>query len=551
MGINKGRAIAPWTDAISKLEERIQQDDDAFPHLEHLVQTGHSENGKSGVELEIENRKDQLAALLSEQSLAQFALPAFKGQIGPLQKKYDRVVDAVKRNATRIAKLTGVTVNAGTPSNSPKPGPADFGPDGEVSEAFARKQVLRDFPGAKLKKAEREDNAPLQFEDTPHNVWAIDVIPKGAKKSTGETLVDRKTGQVLQYEIGEQFYWGDRKPVAAKSAGEGEGVLAKFAAFAKKGGGGGHVSQAFADRQARRQFPGVGIKARSVESEAPKFHPNQKQKVYAFDMANGGEVLVSWRTGEVLQWEQGGKIHDGDRFPGKAPTTTGSPTTTTSGGKKSGGAPSALDNLYADQVALTGFKNPKPTDYWFHHAKEGSLLGKVWGELGSRIANRDTLTGILHDLSFVSPAGTSGGKIQDKKDELESLGGSAAGVTANSALADNLRQKLQEVNLALGVSERQFKVLRDSTDLLPPYGGSFKTGGVVPGPVGEARTVIAHAGEVITPPNAGGDGVTVELHFADGMQWLEQFVDVRVNQGMRSAARSGARVLPGRSGVLA
>jgi hypothetical protein len=317
----------------------------------------------------------------------------------------------------------------------------------------------------------------------------------------------------------------------------------------------GRARQPGVRRQAGpRQFPGVGIKARSVESEAPKFHPNQKQKVYAFDMANGGEVLVSWRTGEVLQWEQGGKIHDGDRFPGKAPTTTGSPTTTggKGGGKKSGGAPSALDNLYADQVALTGFKNPKPTDYWFHHAKEGSLLGKVWGELGSRIANRDTLTGILHDLSFVSPAGTSGGKIQDKKDEIESLGGSAAGVTANSALADNLRQKLQEVNLALDVSERQFKVLRDSTDLLPPYGGSFKTGGVVPGPVGEARTIIAHAGEVITPPNAGGDGVTVELHFADGMR-VARAVRRRPRQrrACASAARSGARVLPGRSGVLA
>jgi hypothetical protein len=270
-------------------------------------------------------------------------------------------------------------------------------------------------------------------------------------------------------------------------------------------------------------------------------------------MANGGEVLVSWRTGEVLQWEQGGKIHDGDRFPGKAPTTTttGGKAGGKGGAKTSGGKPSALDNLYADQVALTGFKNPKPTDYWFHHAKDNSLLGKVWPELGSRIASRDTLTGILHDLSFVSPAGTIGGKIQDKRDEIESLGGSAAGVTANSALADALRAKLQEVNLALDVSERQFKVLRDSADLLPPYGGSFATGGVVPGPAGEARTIIAHAGEVITPPDGGGDGMTVVLEFRNGLEALAPYIDARVERGMRGAARTGARVLPGRSGVLA
>jgi hypothetical protein len=85
MGINKGRAIAPWTDAIAKLETH-QQDDDAFPHLEHLVQTGQARTASRASTLEIENRKDQLAALLGEQSLAQFALPAFKGQIGPLRR---------------------------------------------------------------------------------------------------------------------------------------------------------------------------------------------------------------------------------------------------------------------------------------------------------------------------------------------------------------------------------------------------------------------------------------------------------------------------------
>lgn len=79
---------------------------------------------------------------------------------------------------------------------------------------------------------------------------------------------------------------------------------------------------------------------------------------------------------------------------------------------------------------------------------------------------------------------------------------------------------------------------------LPPFGGSFADGGIVPGPVGAARTVIAHGGEAI------GDlsDTQVILKFADGMSWLKDFVDVRVERGTRGQSRRAGRGLPGGGG---
>jgi hypothetical protein len=65
-----------------------------------------------------------------------------------------------------------------------------------------------------------------------------------------------------------------------------------------------------------------------------------------------------------------------------------------------------------------------------------------------------------------------------------------------------LRQLLQESQQRYAVSQAQYRTLEGfrlqgfGFDL-PAYGGSFATGGVVPGAVGEARTIIAHGGERI------------------------------------------------------
>ena len=88
----------------------------------------------------------------------------------------------------------------------------------------------------------------------------------------------------------------------------------------------------------------------------------------------------------------------------------------------------------------------------------------------------------------------------------------SAGTTDNSELLSLLQQQLSTSNEALFVSQQQYGVLAN----LPPFGGSFATGGIVPGPPGAARTVIAHGGEFISP--AGG---SQELH----IHGLGDFVD--------------------------
>ena len=90
------------------------------------------------------------------------------------------------------------------------------------------------------------------------------------------------------------------------------------------------------------------------------------------------------------------------------------------------------------------------------------------------------------------------------------------------------------------VSQAQYKVLRGM-----PMAGQFAEGGVVPGPIGQAQMAVVHGGETITP--AGGDAA-VHISFAGGMEWLGQFVDVRVNGQTRKATQR--RPLPGRGGGM-
>ena len=90
---------------------------------------------------------------------------------------------------------------------------------------------------------------------------------------------------------------------------------------------------------------------------------------------------------------------------------------------------------------------------------------------------------------------------------------SSAGTSNNSSeLISLLQQQLATSSEALYVSQQQYGVLQN----LPPFGGSFAAGGMVPGPPGAARTVIAHGGEFISP-----NGGSQELH----IHGLGDFVD--------------------------
>jgi hypothetical protein len=128
--------------------------------------------------------------------------------------------------------------------------------------------------------------------------------------------------------------------------------------------------------------------------------------------------------------------------------------------------------------------------------------------------------------------------------------GAAANASAGGADAsdrtDLLAQLLREANLRTAVSERQFDVLRN----MPPYGGQFATGGVVPGPVGVPRTIIAHGGETVTPPGRGGDArpIVVRVVVEDGAVDKRK-IRAEVEDATRRMARASARGLPGRGGT--
>jgi TP901 family phage tail tape measure protein len=174
-----------------------------------------------------------------------------------------------------------------------------------------------------------------------------------------------------------------------------------------------------------------------------------------------------------------------------------------------------------------------------------SALNTLRGDTLSTLGEVQGIGGPMERLSTLPAVGVLGGQIFDAQIRLRDLAEKPAAVTdtatgEESESAELLRQLLREANLRTAVSEAQFQALRN----MPPYGGQFAEGGVVPGPVGAPRTVIAHGGEAIGQP---GD-VNVHLHIAPGMEWLRRFVRVEVEQGTRRQARGAVRPLPGRGG---
>jgi TP901 family phage tail tape measure protein len=68
--------------------------------------------------------------------------------------------------------------------------------------------------------------------------------------------------------------------------------------------------------------------------------------------------------------------------------------------------------------------------------------------------------------------------------------------------------------------------------VMPPFGGSFRDGGTVPGPIGQPRTIVAHGGEPVGKPE-------IHIHFAPGTEWLRNFVRVEVDGAVDGQRRLG------------
>jgi hypothetical protein len=191
------------------------------------------------------------------------------------------------------------------------------------------------------------------------------------------------------------------------------------------------------------------------------------------------------------------------------------------------GTNTSASGLYALKSMVSGWS----TDI----GGTGGMIDLAANQLGldrATLANlsQTTLTGLLA-AAVTNSAASSGSS--SSTDELNSL----------------LQQQLGTEQERYDVSQAQYAVLSNLGNLspmanLPPFGGSFATGGVVPGPVGAARMALVHGGEVITPPSASATRVDVHLHTHGG---AEKFVRAMVQDETRKQAKQAMRPRAGQN----
>jgi hypothetical protein len=183
---------------------------------------------------------------------------------------------------------------------------------------------------------------------------------------------------------------------------------------------------------------------------------------------------------------------------------------------------SAGENLQELQGYVAG------SDKYTRLENIGTLpLGRLLGEI---FQTHDSLNSLLSDMK-IPASDTSGAEDREKE------------------IAELKLQIAQDELLRTRTELAQQGVFRNLPFNFPPYGGSFADGGPVPGPIGAPRLITAHGGEVVVP-NDGSFTPNVYVSFANGMQWLERFVDIRVDNQTRAQGRRSERQLPGRPGVL-
>lgn len=204
-----------------------------------------------------------------------------------------------------------------------------------------------------------------------------------------------------------------------------------------------------------------------------------------------------------------------------------------------------------------------------HWGGSGTSVG-AGGAIGTLINQRDnmrqSLTGVKGDALTVHGASGKGGALGDAtftiaqlnqqlvqlgapalKDQLTQATGTGAAAD-DQGLADDLRLLLDQANQRFAVSQAQYGVLNDFTRGFPPFGGSFDKGGVVPGQLGEPRMILAHGGEVVTPPERlNGVHVVVE---DNRIRVYHNGVEQEVEKVTGRQARKAGRRLPGAGGGI-
>lgn len=141
-------------------------------------------------------------------------------------------------------------------------------------------------------------------------------------------------------------------------------------------------------------------------------------------------------------------------------------------------------------------------------------------------------------------------EISNLKGTTVPLSSTSADGGVDSQLAPLLQQVATTLAQEYAVSQAQYKVLQ----ALPPFGGSFALGGIVPGALGEPRTIIAHGGEEISQAGSrAGQGHTFHVIVQDGAvdaNRIKVIANGEAQKVTRKIARAAGVGLPGRGGGL-
>lgn len=171
-----------------------------------------------------------------------------------------------------------------------------------------------------------------------------------------------------------------------------------------------------------------------------------------------------------------------------------------------------------------------------------SMLTELQGSVPDKLRRKIFGPGKLPAL------GVLGGSIFDVQKSLHDLGVKhvltvpQADESAGSERAELLATLLREANLRTAVSQAQYDVFRSM-----PFAGSFGAGGVIPGPIGRPMAAVVHGGETVSPVGATS---YVEVNLGPGMEWLDRYIEVKVNGQTRKSAGPARSPLPGRGGGL-
>jgi hypothetical protein len=87
----------------------------------------------------------------------------------------------------------------------------------------------------------------------------------------------------------------------------------------------------------------------------------------------------------------------------------------------------------------------------------------------------------------------------------------------------------------LAVSQAQYPVFAGFGGAAIPYAGVFHTGGIVPGPRGAPRILLAQGGEVVTPEGEAGGDIYVDVYI--GGEKIDERVAGQIRDEISRARR--------------